>query len=76
MPSDEGAIVDVAPDQRAATITSSDLDVAIAVPSDLGSTCRLRDWRPSPPRALVEPPPSRVTRWAPDARALWWGIKN
>jgi hypothetical protein len=68
VPSDEGAIVVVASDQRATTITSSDLDVTTAAPSDLGSTRQLRDRRP--------PPPSRVPRWAPDARASWWGVKN
>ena len=76
VPSDEGATVAVAPDRRATTIMSSDQEVATAATSNLGSTHWLRDRRPPPPHALVEPSLSRMPRWAPDARASWWGVKN
>jgi hypothetical protein len=53
-----------------------DQEVATAATSNLGSTHWLRDRRPPPPHALVEPSLSRMPRWAPDARALWWGVKK
>jgi hypothetical protein len=34
------------------------------------------DWRPMPPRTLVEPPPPRAPRWVLDTRASWLGVKT
>jgi hypothetical protein len=42
---------------------------------EFGIDRRSRDRRSSLPRALVEPPPPRAPRWAPDTRASLWESK-
>jgi hypothetical protein len=73
VPSDQGATITAALDQRATTVTPSDREVAASAPSYLGSTIGRATGGRRASRSRVS---TSVVRADMGARASWWGIKN